>query len=136
MAPGGASVPARILIVEDDSLVAMMVGGILEQMHCAIVGPAARVERALTLAQASAVDGAILDVNIAGTPVYPVADALGARGVPFIFLTAYGNPVLPERYRDRRTLTKPIIETRLRAAIESDLVAPVLRRAALGVRKT
>lgn len=130
MYQGKADSPARILVVEDDGLVSMMVCSIVEQMNCAVVGPAARIERALKLVQASAVDGAILDVNIAGTPVYPVADALGARGVPFIFLTAYGNPVLPERYRASRTLTKPIVETRLRAAIEADLVAPARRRAA------
>lgn len=130
MTPRGANTLARILIVEDDSLVAMMLRGILEQMDCAIVGPAARVERALKLVEETAIDGAVLDVNIAGTPVYPVADALSARGVPFIFLTAYGSPVLPERYRDCRTLTKPIIETRLRAAVEANLVAPARQRAA------
>lgn len=119
---------ARILIVEDDGLVTMMVRGILEQMGCEVVGPATRIERALALTEKNDLDGALLDVNIAGTPVYPVADALGARGVPFIFLTAYGNPVLPERYRRQRTLTKPVPEGRLRAAVENDLIEPARRR--------
>jgi CheY-like chemotaxis protein len=132
MPQGDKTARARILIVEDDALVAMMLRGILDQMGCDIVGPAARIERALALAQAEEIDGALLDVNIAGAPVYPVADALGARGVPFLFLTAYGSPVLPERYRNRRTLTKPILEDRLRAAVETDLVGPMRRRVSGG----
>src|SRR5690606_28701228 len=81
----------RILIVEDELLVALELETMLGSLGCEVVGPAARLEKALNLAETEELDGAVLDVNLRGKPVYPVAAALGARGIPFIFSTGYSN---------------------------------------------
>ena len=80
----------RILVVEDEALIAVMVEDMLMDMGSDVVGPAATIEAALTLARAEAIDAAILDVNVRGERIDPVADALMARGVPVLFATGYG----------------------------------------------
>src|SRR3546814_9846381 len=79
----------RILVVEDELLVALELEMMLIGLGCDVVGPASRLEKAMQLAAAEAIDGAILDVNLRGRPVYPVATALKARGIPFLFSTGY-----------------------------------------------
>jgi CheY-like chemotaxis protein len=111
----------RILIVEDESLVAMLLETILEDMGCATVGPIASVEDALTLLegdQTESLDGALLDVNVAGREVFPVAEVLQARGVPFVFSTGYGQGGLPDEWRSHATIQKPFTE----AAVEQALM--------------
>ena len=81
----------RVLIVEDEMLLAFMLQDMLAEWGCAVVGPAGRVAKALSLAGSEALDGAILDVNVAGTEVYPVARALAARRIPFIFVSGYAD---------------------------------------------
>lgn len=111
----------RILIVEDESLVAMLLETILEDMGCTTVGPIANVEDALTLLasdQAESLDGALLDVNVAGREVFPVAEVLQARGVPFVFSTGYGQGGLPDAWRNHATIQKPFTE----AAVEQALM--------------
>src|SRR4051812_18350592 len=78
------------LIVEDESLIAMLVQDAVEEMGLATMGPASRVAHALQLLNDGRPDGAILDVNLDGEKVYPVADELMARNIPFMFLTGYG----------------------------------------------
>jgi CheY-like chemotaxis protein len=99
--------PRRVLIVEDEMLVAMMVEDALTDLGLEVAGTAGTIEEALTAARAEGFDCAILDVHLHGKDVYPVADALAAKGVPFAFATGYGQGSLPERYRNRPTLPKP-----------------------------
>ena len=101
----------RILVVEDESLVAMLLETILEDMGCTPVGPVATVEDGLAIAtDAERLDAALLDVNVAGRQVFPVADALKAAGVPFIFSTGYGEGGLPDEWRGHPTIQKPFTE--------------------------
>lgn len=97
----------RILVVEDEMMVAMLMEDLLEGFGCTIVGPAASIAKALLLIAGEAIDGAMLDLNLAGHSVYPVADELARRGIPFIFVTGYGNQELPDDYNKRPRLPKP-----------------------------
>ncbi|WP_339870790.1 response regulator [uncultured Brevundimonas sp.] len=108
----------RVLIVEDESLVAMLLETILEDMGCTPVGPAATVEEGLAMAEAeSALDAALLDVNVAGQQIFPVAEVLKARGVPFVFSTGYGEGGLPDAWRGQATIQKPFTEAAIRDAL-------------------
>ena len=112
----------RILIVEDESLVAMLLETILEDMGCVTVGPIASIDEALTLlADAPALDGALLDVNVAGREIFPVAETLKARGVPFVFSTGYGQGGLPDAWRDHPTIQKPFTESAVQQALMAAL---------------
>ena len=108
----------RVLIVEDESLVAMLLETILEDMGCVPVGPAATVDEGLALvADPAPIDAALLDVNVAGRQVFPIAEALKARGVPFVFSTGYGEGGLPDEWRGQPTLQKPFTEAAVRDAL-------------------
>ncbi len=108
----------RVLVVEDESLVAMLLETILEDMGCIPVGPAATVDDGLRLANAEeSLDAALLDVNVAGKQVFPIAEALKARGVPFVFSTGYGEGGLPDDWRGQPTLQKPFTEAAVRDAL-------------------
>ena len=107
----------RVLIVEDESLVAMLLETILEDMGCLAVGPAATVDEGRRMAADEAVDAALLDVNDAGRQVFPVAQVLKDRGVPFIFSTGYGEGGLPDEWRGQPTLQKPFTEAAVRDAL-------------------
>src|SRR5512134_3302609 len=96
----------RILIVEDEPVTAMRLEGLVRGLGGEVVGPTASVAEALALMDAGGVDGALLDVNVAGIPVYAVADRLALRAVPFTFLTGHAEAV-PPAYADRRVLSKP-----------------------------
>lgn len=108
----------RVLVVEDESLVAMLLETILEDMGCTPVGPAATVDEGLTLVSGGErLDAALLDVNVAGRQVFPVAEALKARGVPFVFSTGYGEGGLPDEWRGQPTIQKPFTEAAVRDAL-------------------
>lgn len=108
----------RVLVVEDESLVAMLLETILEDMGCTPVGPAANIDEGLALAtDGERLDAALLDVNVAGRQVFPVAEALKARGVPFVFSTGYGEGGLPEEWRGQATIQKPFTEAAVRDAL-------------------
>ena len=106
----------RILVVEDSVLIADVIVELLGDHGCTPVGPVSRLGQGLLLAAAEAhLDGALLDVNLAGEPCFPIAEALGARGVPFAFLTGYAEVGIPAEYQAVPRLTKPFrIETLLR----------------------
>jgi CheY-like chemotaxis protein len=97
----------RVLLVEDENLVAALLEDMLAELGHSVVGPVARLKKALEMAQREAIDLAILDVNINGEQAYPVAEALAARGIPFVFSTGYGERGLPPQYRGHPTLQKP-----------------------------
>lgn len=96
----------RALIVEDEMMIALMMQDMLEEIDYEVIGPASRVEAALALVD-DKLDVALLDVNLAGELVYPVADRLRQDGVPIVFLTGYGNAGIDPRYRDCPVLSKP-----------------------------
>jgi CheY-like chemotaxis protein len=103
-----AATPARrILVVEDELMIRMLLEEMLGELGYTVAAEAGRLEDALAAAQSAEIDVAILDVNLNGQPILPVADALAARGTPFVFATGYGERGLPEPYRDRPTLKKP-----------------------------
>ena len=104
----------RILVVEDEMMVAMLIEDLLKELGCTIVGPAASIEQALQLIASEAIDGAMLDLNLAGRAVYPVADELARRSIPFIFASGYGDQALTDRYNDRPRLRKPFRRLDLR----------------------
>ena len=95
----------KVLVVEDEYLVAALMEDILESAGCVVAGPIPRLAQALDAASSEACDVAVLDVNLAGERVYPVADILAQRNVPFVFVTGYG--VLPGEYANRPRLCKP-----------------------------
>ncbi len=97
----------RVLVVEDEALVALQIEDMLTGLGCVVVGPASRVGQALELLHGQQVDAAVLDINIAGELVYPVADELASRGLPYIFATGYGASGLTDAYRGRPVLEKP-----------------------------
>ncbi|MFI4973603.1 MAG: response regulator [Caulobacterales bacterium] len=98
----------RVLVVEDEMMIAMMIEDMLADLGCDVVGPAHGVETALKLARAERdIDAAVLDVNLGGQPVFAVADALRERGVPAIFCTGYGGGGLREVDRGAPLLQKP-----------------------------
>jgi ActR/RegA family two-component response regulator len=100
----------RLLIVEDDYLIAVDLSRSLESRGAEIVGPAGSVEGALRLieAEGNRLDGAVLDINLRDERVYPVADALAARGVPFVFLTGYDARVIPDSHAGVPRCEKPV----------------------------
>jgi DNA-binding response OmpR family regulator len=97
----------RILVVEDELMIRMLLEDMLGELGYTVAAEAARIEEALDAAKNADFDIAILDVNLNGQPISPVADALVAGGMPFVFATGYGERGLPEPYRDRPTLKKP-----------------------------
>jgi DNA-binding response OmpR family regulator len=112
----------RILLVDDEALVALAAEDILMSEGYSVVGPADRLESALRLAKNEALDGAVLDINLAGVYVWPVADALFARGVPFVLLTGFGKGLdLPPSCRRVPILTKPVRPQELAAALEGQI---------------
>lgn len=108
----------RVLLVEDEALVAMLLETILEDMGCTPVGPATTVAEGLQMvADPAPLDAALLDVNVVGQQVFPVAEALRERGVPFVFSTGYGEAGLPDVWRGHPTIQKPFTESAVREAL-------------------
>ncbi len=96
-----------VLLVEDEVMIRMMVADMLEELGYTVAAEAGEIGEAMRLAQNAEFDLAILDVNVNGKVISPVADAIKARNRPFIFATGYGSSGLPEEYRDRPALQKP-----------------------------
>ncbi len=105
--PGCRASGLRVLVVEDEDLVALLLEDMLAELGHTVVGPVARLDNALETAQREVFDIAILDVNINGEDAYPIAEALTARDIPFVFSTGYGKGSLRAPYNDRPALQKP-----------------------------
>ncbi len=113
----------RLLIVEDEALVAMMLEDMLARLGCVVVDVAASVSRGLALAgdASLAIDAAVLDVNLGGEEVYPVAEKLAAGGVPFVFSTGYGLAGIASDFARVPALAKPFTPRALEAALVAAL---------------
>jgi CheY-like chemotaxis protein len=111
----------RVFIVEDEALILDTLQDMLEGLGCHVVESALRVDEALAKLVALDFDVAVLDVNVAGTRIDPVADLLADRGLPFLFASGYGRGSLPAAHRQRVLLTKPYRTADLRAALHSVL---------------
>jgi CheY-like chemotaxis protein len=103
----------RVLVVEDEMLVSLLIEEMLVDHACAIVGPFATVPDAAEAATTAAIDVGILDVNVGGSKVYPVAHALAARRIPFLFLSGYGESAIPHDRPGWRLCRKPFREAAL-----------------------
>jgi CheY-like chemotaxis protein len=99
----------RVLLAEDEYFIARAIARAFTTSGADILGPANSVEDALTLVVgAEHIDAAVLDINLQGKMVYPVADALAARGIPFVFATGYDAVSIPSRYAGVKCFTKPV----------------------------
>lgn len=107
----------RVLLVEDELLACLEVEDVLKGLGCEVVGPAARLADALRLAREAEMDGALIDLNLAGEPAYPVIDALVARAIPYTLVTGYDPPSLAPPYRDAPHIGKPFGEGAVHAAV-------------------
>jgi CheY-like chemotaxis protein len=107
----------RVLIVEDEGIVAMVVEDYLEDLGCTVVAIAARLEEGEEAARCKVIDVAILDINLAGKVSYPIAAILRGRGIPFLFATGYGAAGLPVGLRGVPVLAKPFRISDLASAL-------------------
>ena len=107
----------RILVVEDEIMVAWLLEDMLVDLGYEPIGPAARVDQAMAMINAESIDAAVLDVNLNGQTSYAVADALTLRRVPFVFSTGYEKARLLRNYRSFRVLQKPYQQAELRNAL-------------------
>ena len=108
----------RALVVEDEVLVGMLIEEMLRELGYEIAGLSTHLDQAVTLARTVAFDFALLDINLNGQQSFPVADAVRARGLPFLFATGYGSRIVPEPYRDAPILQKPFNLADLKAALQ------------------
>ena len=109
----------KAFLVEDDAIIRMMVADMLQDnLGHSIAAEAGHLEEAMALGQSTEFDFALLDMNIHGEMVFPVAQLLQARGLPFIFATGYVEGVAPDEFRDRPLLRKPFTVEALSAAID------------------
>lgn len=100
-------VGGTVFLVEDEVMIRMMVADMLEELGYRVTAEAGEIGEAMELAQTADFDFAILDVNVNGKAISPVAELIAARKRPFIFATGYGSSGLPEEYRNRPALQKP-----------------------------
>ena len=103
----------RVLVVEDEMMVSMLIEDMLTDLGCTVIGPAARLDEAMELASKGGIDCAVLDVNLGGQPIFPLADMLREKGAPFAFATGYGDAGLRDVDRGSPVLQKPFREADL-----------------------
>jgi CheY-like chemotaxis protein len=105
----------RVLVVEDEWIIAAYVEELLLEMGCEVIGPAPNVARAVELIQSGNPDFALLDVSLGNENSFPIAELLIKRQVPFAFVTGYSNVDLPPRYGARTMLSKPVTPEMLKS---------------------
>jgi CheY-like chemotaxis protein len=112
---------AAILLVEDNALIRMMIVAMVEELGHRVVAQTGTLDEARRLAETAEFDIALLDINLNDRSVVPVAEIIEKRGLPFLFVTAYGTSGLPEPFRKKRLLSKPFPVSKLGAFIEEML---------------
>lgn len=115
----------RAFVVEDETLVAIFLEDLLEELGCTVVGTAAHVPRAVHLVETLQPDIAIIDINLAGEEAYPVAEVLHRHRIPFIFATGYGDGLLHPNWRHCPVIQKPYQKSDLERAIAQVLPSHV-----------
>ncbi len=108
---------ARLLVVEDEYLIRMLLEDMLVDLGYEVAAAVGSLAEATDAASTGEFDAAILDVNLAGQEIYPVAEILAKRGVPFVFITGYGERSLAPPYRERPSLPKPFQAEQLKALL-------------------
>ena len=98
----------RILVVEDDFLIASQFAGALANLGAEVVGPVGSLGKAIELAETADFDCALVDINLRGLDAYPVADILIRRGAPMAFVSGYDRSHIPERYKNVPLIQKPV----------------------------
>src|SRR5271165_2727216 len=114
-----SSAGKRVLVVEDEMMIRMLLEGMLDDLGHTVAGEAGEIDEAIALATQADFDVALLDVNLNGRPITPVVEILVKRGVPFVFASGYGERGVPEAYRGSPTLQKPFQVEALAEAIEA-----------------
>jgi len=122
----------RVLLVEDEILVAMMMRDILTELGFAVVGPYSRLAEAMVAAVHEDINAGIIDVNLGGEFVYPVADVLAARKIPFVFVTGYGVESIDRRFGDVPIIKKPV----QRQVLQGIFVTPESESATFAKRRS
>jgi CheY-like chemotaxis protein len=107
-----------VFLVEDETLIRMMIAGMIEELGHTVVAEAATIADAMRLAETADFEIAILDINIGGERIDPVTEIIDGRHLPFVFASGYGAAGLPARFRDRPVLQKPFLPDRLEQAIQ------------------
>lgn len=107
----------KVLVVEDEMMIAMLIEDMLEELGCELIGPASKVERALELIASETIEIALLDVNLDGQATDAVAYELQRKGIPFVFATGYGATGVPKQHNDRTVLQKPFQKRDLAIAL-------------------
>jgi CheY-like chemotaxis protein len=121
----------RVLVVEDEALVALMMADQLAELGCAVICPAFSITEARRLASVASIDAALVDLSLHGILADEVADILVRRGIPFHLVTGYSDPP-PVRHKNVEVLHKPFQLNDLRLAVEGMLVKSVSRRSPYG----
>src|SRR4051794_38609365 len=111
----------RVLVVEDEAAVSMLIEDMVLDFGTEVVGPAASLEEAMALVTRNHIDAAILDVNVQGTMAFGVADQIREAGIPLIFATGYGSRVIPLRFSSVPVLTKPFRYEAMKEALKQAL---------------
>jgi CheY-like chemotaxis protein len=114
---GGNLEGKRILVAEDEFLVALVVEETLQSLGCTVLGPFSELAEATAAATQEPIAAAVLDINLGGEMVYPLAEHLHRHGIPFVFTTGYAITDLPERFRGFERLSKPVDATTLTRAV-------------------
>lgn len=114
----------RVLVCDDNLLMADVVAEFLRDCSLEAVGPVGDLESAVRMARERALDGAILDINLKGQPCFPICAILSARRIPFIFLTGYPEAAIPIEYRGVPVITKPFEPTEMKEVLADMLGLP------------
>ena len=114
----------RILVVEDEYLIRMLLEDMLEELGYAVAAAVGTIAEARKIATDGEFNAAILDVNLDGQEIYPIADILAKRALPFVFVTGYGERSLPEPYRGRPALQKPFQAEQLKRTLAELVSSP------------
>jgi DNA-binding response OmpR family regulator len=125
-----------VLLVEDEALVGLMIADFLREIGYRVIGPFTKTEDGIQVAKTARLAAAVLDVNIGGEEIYPLAECLVRRNIPFIFVTGYGADSIDRRFSDVPVLQKPVDRELLRRVLATRMAPadkPVaLPRAAAG----